>query len=101
MTGPDPHRTDPGGRPADPPPARDAVTPLEPPDPPTTERLDRLADLVADGEVDFPAGLGPADAARLTVLVRRRLRDRLVRYIARQIALDIHRAAGTPDSTEG
>jgi hypothetical protein len=57
-------------------------------------QLARLADLIAAGETEVPGGLDRADASRLEALVRARLRARLVRFIARQIALDIHRDAG-------
>jgi hypothetical protein len=91
MTGQYPFPTDPGATPQDPKP-----TPPESPDathpgPQPPERLARLADLVAGGEVEFPGGLDPDDDVRLAGMVRERLRARLVRFVARQIAHDIHR----------
>ena len=53
----------------------------------------RLADLVADGRGEVPEGLPPADRERLLAAVRRRLRDRLVRLIARAVAWRLHRQA--------
>jgi hypothetical protein len=56
--------------------------------------LVRLADLIAAGQADCPGGLPDEDLERLVRLVRQRLRQRLLRYLARQIALDLHRQAG-------
>jgi hypothetical protein len=67
------------------------------PDPPSALDLARLADLVAAGEAEVPGGLAPGDEDRLAAMVRHRLRSRLVRFIARQIALDIHRDVGRGD----
>ena len=91
MIGPDPSRTGPAG-----PTPGDAALPDDP-GRPTPGRLERLADLVADGQAELPDGLDPADERRLAELVRRRHRDRLVRFIARQIALDIHRELADPE----
>jgi hypothetical protein len=51
------------------------------------------AELIADGRDQFPAGLPPPDRDRLLAEVRRRRRERLVRHIARAIALDLRGAA--------
>lgn len=53
------------------------------------DRLERLAELVADGRVPFPLDLSPVDAARLAHAVRARSADRLVDYIAQAIAADL------------
>src|SRR5262249_50888357 len=55
--------------------------------------IDRWADLIADGQASFPADLPPIDQDRLRAAVQRRRRNRLVRHIARAIALDLRRAA--------
>ena len=55
--------------------------------------LDRMAKLVADGEISFPTQLSPDGRDRLMVKVSRLRRARFVRYIARSIALDIHRSS--------
>ena len=93
MPGPRLPRSRAGGAADRPGPGRD-VDPEPSLDRPTADRLERLADLVAAGEVGFPEGLSPAEEGRLIGLVRARLRGRLVRYIARQIAADIARDAG-------
>ena len=54
----------------------------------------RLAALVATGELPFPAGLAPAEAAALAAEVRRLRRARLVRLVAGVIARDLLREAG-------
>lgn len=90
-----PNPTGPGGPARGPDPTtRDAADAEHVPGPLPNERLARLADLVADGEAGVPGGLEPADELRLETMVRDRLRARLVRFIARQVALDIHRDAG-------
>lgn len=61
--------------------------------PPQSLVLDRLADLVAEGQAELPSGLDPQEQEPLVQLVRQRLRHRLVHYLARQIALDLHRRA--------
>ena len=55
------------------------------------EKLDQVADLVARGELPFPAGLAPDQVYRLAVEVRERRRRRLVQFIARSIAQKICR----------
>ena len=53
---------------------------------------ERLALLVANGEVPLPTDLSPADWNALIREVARHRRARLIRYIARAIAADIERA---------
>ncbi len=54
-------------------------------------KLDRIADLVAQGEFPFPGDLDADELNRLAVAVRERQRRRLVKFIARSIALEIWR----------
>ena len=54
------------------------------------EQIDRLADLIAEGRAELPDDLPGPDLRRLTAAVRRRLRDRLVRLIARAVACRLH-----------
>ncbi len=56
--------------------------------------LARIADAVASGEAGFPADVSPGEAELLIAEIARRRRHRLVQYVARTIALDIHRASG-------
>ena len=58
----------------------------------SVEHIRRLAELVATGEVPVPADLDRGQLRRLLAEVARHRRDRLVRYIARAIAMDIHQA---------
>jgi hypothetical protein len=55
--------------------------------------LARLAELVADGEAEFPTQMSEEDAEPLRRLIRQQLRERLMRYIARQIAVDLHNSS--------
>lgn len=64
---------------------------------PHPDDLDRLADLVAEGRAEIPEGLAPAAEERLIGLVRRRARERLIRFIAEEVARDIRRESGTTD----
>jgi hypothetical protein len=91
MTGPDLFRPDHPAAPHDPQPPSSASSDAPQPGSQPPERLARLADLVAGGEVAFPTGLDPAEDERLTAMIRARLRARLVRFIAQQIALAMHR----------
>ena len=59
---------------------------------PTQEQLGRVAELVANGELPFPENLPAERSQRLLVDVQLRRRRRLVQFIARTIALDIHRS---------
>ena len=54
--------------------------------------LDRWASLVADGQVPFPKELPSQTQEVLGRKVSRLRRLRLLRFIARTIALDIHRS---------
>ena len=54
------------------------------------QQLRRLAELIAAGEAEFPWELPPAQRQRLLEHVRILRRARLIRFIARQIAWDIH-----------
>lgn len=60
----------------------------------TPEKLDRVANIVAQGEFPFPTDLAPDQAEQLANEVRKRRYRRLVQYIARSIAMDIHLASG-------
>ena len=65
-----------------------------PEDSPSTLSLDqvqRWATRIADGRDEFPTELAKADHDRLEVEVRRQLRDRLVRLVARAIATNLYR----------
>jgi hypothetical protein len=59
----------------------------------TAEQVERWAALIADGRVTVPDELPSPDRERLLAAVRERLRVRLVRHIARVIALDLRGAA--------
>jgi hypothetical protein len=50
------------------------------------------ANLIANGQVRFPVGLSEQDAERLRAEVARLRRRRLVKFIAKCIAQDIHRS---------
>lgn len=65
---------------------RSKVTPSVEP----AERLRRWAALVAVGEAPLPEDLKPAEIEIVLAEVARLRRQRLVRLIARAIALDIH-----------
>ena len=67
---------------------------------PTQEQLDRVAQLVASGEVAFPAGLSVARTDRLARIVREQRRRRLVQFIARSIARDIYRGVEQANKKE-
>ena len=73
--------------------AHATVTHSPDPEPPSPEQLACLAEMVVEGAVEFPGNFAAGDEARLVMLVRQRLRTRLVRFLARQIALDIYREA--------
>lgn len=66
---------------------------LTPPDQSlSSDQIQRWAELIADGGDRFPANLPRADQNRLAAEVRRRRRERLIRHIARVIALDLRHA---------
>ena len=86
---------------------RPSIRPIPEPDtPPAPEpspparggqSLDQVrlwADLIADGRSEFPADLSALERDRLAAEVRRRLRDRLLRFLGRQIARDLGRDSG-------
>lgn len=54
----------------------------------------RWAELIADGRDEFPTSLSQPAHERLLREVRRRLRARLVQFVARAIAAQLHRDAG-------
>ena len=54
--------------------------------------LDRIADLVACGEVPLPLDLPMDQLERLAAEVRKRRRERLVDFVAHAIAADIRRS---------
>jgi hypothetical protein len=60
---------------------------------PSPRGIDHLADLVAGGQIELPAGLSVAEQEQLIPAVRQRLRRRLLQYLAHQIALDLWREA--------
>jgi hypothetical protein len=66
----------------------------------TRDQIGRLADLIAEGHGDLPTELSPSEHDRLLVEVRRRLRDRLVHFLARAIAAQLNRDAGPRSETD-
>lgn len=64
--------------------------------------IERLATLVANGEVAWPSDLPEPQAAELTAKVRRRHRSRLITIIARLVAADIarHRPHGESHASQ-
>jgi len=59
-----------------------------------TGRLLRLAAIIATGESQIPENLAAAELSVVLAEVSRLRRQRLVQFIARAIALDIHRSPG-------
>jgi hypothetical protein len=57
----------------------------------TEEQGERWADVIADGRDVFPDGLPSPWRERLLAAVRDRLRNRLVRFIARAVAARLRR----------
>lgn len=51
--------------------------------------LGRIADLVSCGDLPFPGNLPTSQLSQLAAMVRERRRRRLIRFIARSIALSI------------
>ncbi len=76
-----------------------------PPDGPvlTEEQVRRWAVLLAEGRTEFPDGLTPIDRERLLAQVRAQGRARLIRWIARALAWEVHHQAGRrqEDDTDG
>ncbi len=60
----------------------------------SADQIDCWAELIAAGRDEVPAHLAIADRERLKAAVRHRLRDRLVRLVARAIAMNLHREVG-------
>jgi hypothetical protein len=65
----------------------------------TPDQIARWADRIADGRDEFPTDLTDPDRSALADAVRVRLRDRLVRLVARAIASRMARP-DAPDSEE-
>lgn len=62
----------------------------------TDEQVARLAEMIADGRCELPQDLQSSDAERLGRQVSRRLRSRLIHFIARAVADHLSRAPGFP-----
>ncbi len=65
----------------------------------TDEQLGRLADMIVEGRCQLPQDMGAADLARLDEQVKRGLRNRLVRFVARAVAHHLRRADGPNTET--
>ncbi len=52
----------------------------------TPDQIARWAERIADGRDEFPADVADPDRSALADAVRSRLRDRLIRHVARAIA---------------
>jgi hypothetical protein len=63
----------------------------------TDDQIGKLAELIADGRYAYPEDLGPEDNKRLQVQVRQRLREHLLRLIARAIARHLQRESRKPE----
>ena len=59
----------------------------------TDDQIQRWADLIAERGGEFPSELAPSDQERLVVAVRSRLRQRMIRHIARAVAANLRRDA--------
>ena len=62
------------------------------PNPPaglTSDQIARWTDRIADGQDEFPADLSDPDRSVLAEAVRRGLRDRLLRHVARAVACQL------------
>jgi hypothetical protein len=64
------------------------------------EQLGRWAEIIAAGEEPLPQDLEPSQASALTHRVRQLRRQRLVGFIARQVALEVHRARSAAAKNE-
>jgi hypothetical protein len=53
------------------------------------DQIDRLAAMIANGCCEWPTHFPARESQRLQVEVRSRLRHRLIRLVARAIALDV------------
>jgi len=58
----------------------------------TADQLALWADRIAEGRDELPSDSGDSDRTRLAEMVRERLRNRLIRHIARAIANRLGRA---------
>ncbi|WP_339735852.1 hypothetical protein [uncultured Gimesia sp.] len=56
----------------------------------TPEKLDRVANLIAEGEFPFPTDIPPDQQTILAAEVRKRRHQRLVKFICRLIAKELH-----------
>jgi hypothetical protein len=65
----------------------------------TTDQIARWSERITDGRDEFPADLGEPDRTALAEAIRVRLRDRLVRLVARAIAGRVA-GANAPDTQE-
>lgn len=65
----------------------------------TNDQISRLAEMVTDGRCELPDDLPTTDHQRFQAEVQRRLRQRLIRLIARAIALHLRRDAGSHSET--
>jgi hypothetical protein len=75
-------------------PLKDQATALPPlARPLTAEQIQRWAELIANGDDQFPRNLLSCDRDQLAAEVRHRRRERLMVHIARAIALDLRDAA--------
>jgi hypothetical protein len=72
----------------------EGVAPATPTEPVTEDQLARWAGLIAEGRAGFPDGLSAPQLGQLSCEVRRLRRARLVRWIARAVAHDLHRGPG-------
>lgn len=55
----------------------------------STDPIERLADLIAQGRADLPEDLEELDRERLVVAVRRQLRNRMRLHICQALAIDL------------
>jgi hypothetical protein len=86
--------------------AGDRPAPAPGPGPTPASALDddqicRWADRIAEGRDGMPDDLPPPDRDRLAAEVWRRLRDRLIRHVARAIAAQIRREAAAEAQGKG
>ena len=52
----------------------------------TQDQIERLADLIVKGVAHLPTNLESSDQEHLVIAIRQRLRDRMIRHIARTLA---------------
>lgn len=55
----------------------------------STDPIERLADLIAQGRADLPEDLEELDRERLVVAVRQQLRNRMRLHICQALAIDL------------